>query len=239
MSALANNSLISRAYEILNEMKAGRTTDDERIHIRMIIRAIRTAYGKVLQEYLDQKNKEDERIDESMYISYCVNTRDAREFSVYNLVLRDGHIPDVAYIGGVPAIKVVYTSGKEATMQMASGFIDAKTKASGGVWSSKTPSFYIENKKINALFPKRLLPYDKSLHVVMLPKDIMDTGTDECYDIWSEDFPINPFLWAKVKEYVIRFDIQVMNGGAESIDFSNDSNASNSFFKKLQWAFKS
>lgn len=239
MSELANNSLIAKAYEILNEIKAGRTSDDERIHIRMVIRAIRTAYAKILQDYLDEKDRNDEKPDESMYVTYCVDMSAGDFDKITNTVLRTARIPEPAFYGGRPAIKYVYTSEKETTIQKSTGKIDARTKAKGGAYSPKTPSYYFEAGRLNALFPKEFLPYKQNLHIVFMPKDPMETGTDECYDIWSNDFPINQALWAKVKEYVIRFDAQVMQNGLEAVDISNDSNFSNSLINKLKWAFKS
>lgn len=237
MAKISNDSLITRAYEILNEIKAGKTTDDERIDIRMIIRCIKTVYPSVLQAYIDEKVRLDEEIDPSIYVTVPVCLKQESYNSVKKVIVKKAYVPKAMSGPNGMMVKSFYTDEHGIELSKSNSYSIAELKTKNGLYSKAKASFYFEGGQVKVVLPNAFSFIDKG-YLSYVPENPMETLSGNCYDIWSTSFPIKGFLWARTKEYILKMDAVVMMNGLASVDTTNDSTFSNETIKKLQWALQ-
>ena len=222
-------SQIGRAYEIINEIRGGITTDDDDISVRQIMRAIDTEYASVLQEDLDRRQREGLEINRQLYQTYsCLELEDDNKncgCGASICGIKKVAIPKFIQYGGKPAIGFFGTD-QGLQFSYAVNISDARTKAAPQVYGSTRPSYYIEGDYAYVVLPPKI----KSLCSVTIsgiPEVPSSTTGENCFDIWSSEYPIAGYLWSEVKRRVMGKDGNALITSSQVRDNLNNANSGN------------
>ena len=220
-------SLLGRAYEIINRPRGGETSDDEDISLRQIMRAIETEYAAVLKEDMDERLTNGLGINSQLGIPYdCLKLEDAKENCDCGTIkcgLKKVRIPTFAQYGGRPAI--FFFGTEEVAFQYASNLQEARTIATAKPFKPAKPAYYISGSYAIVVLPSE---YSEICVVSMtgIPQNPSDTEA-ECFDIWSDEYPMLEYLWSKTKQRVMGGEIQDMIQGERFKDVTNNAMSSN------------
>lgn len=220
-------SLLGRAYEIINRPRGGETTDDEDISLRQIMRAIETEYAATLKEDMDERLANGLGINSQLGIPYdCLKLEDAKESCDCGTIkcgLKKVKIPTFAQYGGRPAI--FFFGTEEVTFQYASNLQEARTIATSKPFRPAKPAYYIAGSYAMVVLPSE---YSEIciVSITGIPQNPSDTDA-ECFDIWSEEYPMLEYLWSKTKARVMGGEIQDMIQGERFKDVTNNAMSGN------------
>lgn len=200
-------SLIGRAYEIINQMSGGAPSDDSDISVRSIMRAIESAYSKVLHEDLRRRLFEGRAINSQMSIPYdCIPLEPAQSKCKPSrgCEVKKVSIPNFAEYNGAPAIFFFGTDGISFTR--ASSETEAAQVIKPRRFAEVRPAYVVQNKQALVFLPPQ---YNEICSVSFsgIPEYPYMKDPD-CFDIWSEEYPILEYLWEDTKAMVMQMDAE-------------------------------
>ncbi len=224
---VTENSLLGRAYQVIDTLSGGKSSDDNPISNRLMMRNIVTAYGQVLREDLMLRQDRGEEVNAQMYRDYtCQNmelVEDCNGCRQLGVTLKKVKIPKLAQFAGLPLIRFVGTSS--LTFSVASSLNDALSMAKSVAFNPGRASYYLSGDYLFVALPGRLAMIC-SINYSIIPEDPSFSST-ACFNIWAEDFPIDDYMWSVTFQRLITGNGNVLLSTMQGIDKINNGREGN------------
>jgi len=194
-------SKIGRAYEILNTFNGLKQSDDRDTRaLRLVMAMMDSVYAEVLQEDITRRENVGQSLDPQNYFPYrCVPilVGDSCESCDKEFYV---NIPNLAQYNGSPIISNVYVG--DLPSAPAKDRLSARVMANGGI-GKESPSHYVQGGKIYFLLPGKFKMI-KYVSFDIIPSNPSGTTVDkdDCFDIWSSEYPILDYLWPITRDRV-------------------------------------
>ena len=196
-------SLIGRAYEILNLQHGGAVSKDNQTSVRQVMRAIESAYAEVLNQDMTNRINSGLQINSQMGFEYdCVHLKDKKgKCEISGCSIKTVDIPIMAEYSGVPAIFGVGSDGIQ--FKRVSSAKEARSATQSKKFSPGRPAYIVRSRSLDIYLSPS---YNEICEISWCIPERPSTESDDCFDIWSEEYPILEHLWEKTKRVVLGTD---------------------------------
>lgn len=213
-------SLIGRAHEILNLQYGGALSKDNQTSVRQIMRAIESAYAEVLNQDMINRINSGIQINSQMGFEYnCVSLKEkSSKCGVSGCSVKTVDIPVMAEYAGSPAIFGVGSDGVQFKKVYSAQ--EAKAATSTKRFSSGRPAYIVRSRSMDIYLGAM---YNEICEISWwgIPEK-PSTESSDCFDIWSEEYPILEHLWEKTKRVVLGTDTESILRTEQYRDKIND-----------------
>ena len=194
-------SKIGRAYEVIDSLSGGKSTDDTPFSVRQIIRSIESAYARAVREDVIYKQSSGETISEQLFTDiFCDKMelfhKDDCNCQSETCLARRVELPVLIQYKGSPLIKDVYVGDVQAKYAFSKESALSITK--GRPFINPAPAYYLSGGFMYIQLPPkmaRVCTVSYSAVMEVLP------SKGSCDDIWSE-YPMIDYLWDSVKNQI-------------------------------------
>lgn len=221
---ISPTSYIGRAYSIIDELNAGKTTDDNAYSVRLIIASIKTEYSHVLrQDFLD-RCKRGETPSEQAYQEFTVNVAPTESCGVVcngTVKVKRAKIGKIAEYCGDMIIRDVRAGMVDVIR--AENLSDAKQRVKPSEFVPLRPVYYVTKNYIYLLLPARM----QGISCISYSAVLEDASVEgACLDVWAE-FNMVDYLWSEVKARVKQLDGNMLLTTAPKFDKVNNGSPEN------------
>lgn len=215
-----SKSKIGRAYEIIDTLNGGNTSDDNPFGVRLIIQTIESTYAKAVREDILYKQNSGEAISDQLYTPYtCLQMEvvdDDCNCAGTKCIVKRVKISTIAQYKGSPLIRNVIVGGVQA--RKASNLQSAKVIAKEKPFITPSPAYYLSGGYMYVLLPSKMqrvcaIDYEAVFETLESP--------DECDNLWNE-FPMVEYLWETVKNRIRASDANAILNTMQNTDSINN-----------------
>ncbi len=196
-------SLIGRATQVRDLLRAGVTTDDDNISLRLLMRVVESTYARVLQDDLDERVALGQPINPQLGFDYhCECLEDFEDCEGVDFMVKKVKIPQLAQFNGNPAIFFFGADG--VSFVRVNSKREAKAAIKPKAFQETKPAFIVRNNEAVVYLPAL---YSEICFIDWsgIPQSPSQEQGD-CFDIWSEEYPILEYLWEKVVDRILNRD---------------------------------
>lgn len=219
------NSLLGRAYQLIDPLMGGKTTDDSPISVRLMMRNIVTMYGEVLREDFIFRQDRGETPSDQLFQDYtCENLENVEDCDECGkgIVVKRFKLPRLASFAGSPLIKWVGTS--TTTFEKISSLREAVSLSKGKPFNPGRPGYWLSGDYAFVSLPERLALVSK-INYSIVPQD--PSSSEACFNIWAEDFPIDNYIWSIVANRIKAGEGNIYLNTMQRIDVVNNGRPDN------------
>jgi len=213
-------SLIGRAYEILNLQHGGAVSKDSQTSVRQIMRAIESAYAEVVNQDMKERVNTGLQINPQIGFEYnCVPLKEKEsKCGISGCSIKTIDIPVMAEYAGMPAVFGVGTDGIQ--FKKVNSAQEAKSVTSAKKFSPGRPAYVVKSKSLDVYLSPS---YNEVCQISWwgIPEKPSSESSD-CFDIWSEEYPMLEHLWERTKRIVLGVDSESILRTEQFRDKVND-----------------
>lgn len=221
------NSLLGRAYQILDPLSGGKVSDDNPVSLRLMMRNVITTYGFVLREYMKETQDRGEVVSPQMFFTYqCkqlepISNCDACKNT--GVVVKRFKIPKLALFAGSVLIKSVGTA--QLSFTQTSSLREAVSMSKEMAYNPGRPAYWVDGGYGYVSLPGR---YGMicAIEYSIVPED-PSSGTELCFDVWNDEFPMADHLWAQVSGRIKSGEGNILLNTIPAMDVVNNGRAGN------------